>query len=89
MHEYHALESVINLVVKEAKARHAHRVSKVKLVMGKFLGFDESSVRLYFELLSAGTIAAGAQLQIEYGDTTNHTIDGSRGLYIENIEVEI
>jgi len=85
MHEYHAVEAIVKRVIIEANAHQACRISKIKIVLGKLLGFDESSLRLYFEAISADTIAAGAQLEIEYKEGQ----DSSREIYIENIEVEI
>jgi hydrogenase nickel incorporation protein HypA/HybF len=81
MHEYHAVESLIRQIIEKAKAYQASRITKIKLVLGEFSGFAESSVRMYFENLSQDTIAAGAELEIE-------TKKADSNFYADNIEIE-
>jgi len=81
MHEYHAVESAFKHIIEKAKANNAARITKVKLVVGEDLGFADSSIRLYFETLSEKTIAAGAELEIQYNK-------GGSNFYIDNIEIE-
>ncbi len=64
MHEYHIVEELVAQVVEKARERRARRVTGVTLVMGAHSGLEESSVRLYFENISLGTIAEQARLVI-------------------------
>jgi hydrogenase nickel incorporation protein HypA/HybF len=88
MHEYHAVESIVRQVIKEAQANQALRICKIKLVVGKSLGFAEDSLRLYFEAITEGTIAASAALQIEYRGGQDPAMDYGREFYVDSIEVE-
>jgi hydrogenase nickel incorporation protein HypA/HybF len=64
MHEYHLVEDIVKKVLESAAQNHAVKVTKVNLVVGELSGLAESSVRLYFESLSKGTIAEQAKLVI-------------------------
>jgi Zn finger protein HypA/HybF involved in hydrogenase expression len=81
MHEYHVIEPMVKEILKTAVDRKAVKVVKVTLVMGDKTGFDEGSVKLYFETLGEGTLLAGAEVQIK-------RLAGSKEFYIENIEIE-
>jgi hydrogenase nickel incorporation protein HypA/HybF len=65
MHEYHIVEGILAQIIQTAKNNHAAKVSKVSLVMGELSGFEDSSIRLYFDNLSQGTIVQGAELMIK------------------------
>jgi hydrogenase nickel incorporation protein HypA/HybF len=88
MHEYHAVKELLDQVIVKAKANGAARISKIKIVVGKLLGFEESSLRLYFETISEETIAAGSLLEIRYVDSNSQNKSGGREFYIDNIEIE-
>jgi hydrogenase nickel incorporation protein HypA/HybF len=63
MHEHHQVEKL----VRELLAQHPDRTIKsVRLVMGDLLGFDETSVRLYFENFTEGTPAERAELRLRW-----------------------
>jgi Zn finger protein HypA/HybF involved in hydrogenase expression len=81
MHEYHVIEPMVKEILKTAADRKAAKIVKVTLALGDKTGFDEGSVRLYFETLGEGTLLAGAEVQI-------NRLAGSKEFYIENIEIE-
>jgi hydrogenase nickel incorporation protein HypA/HybF len=62
MHEHHAVDSLVKQAIEKAELIGAKSISSVTIVMGEMLGFDEGSVRLYFEEIARGTIAEGAKL---------------------------
>ena len=62
MHEYHVVEGIVKQAIQAARMNNALRVIKIMLSIGGFSGFEEGSVRLYFEDLSKGTIVEGAKL---------------------------
>lgn len=62
MHEYHAVESLVKQIIEKALLAKAAKVERVTIVMGELIGFDESSVKLYFEEIARGTIAENAKL---------------------------
>ena len=64
MHEYYVAEQIVNITLKEAEAQKANKVNKVKVIIGELQAVIDESLTLYFELLTADTIAAGASLEI-------------------------
>lgn len=65
MHEHHAVDALVKQVIEKARLVNATKVTRVVIVMGELLGFDEGSVRLYFEQIAEGSVAEGAQLQFK------------------------
>lgn len=63
MHEHHQVERLVKTLLNETGGR---KVRGVRLVMGELLGFDETSVRLYFENFTEGTPAEGAELSVRW-----------------------
>ncbi len=66
MHEHHIVEKICNDAIILAKRKNASKVTKIFLTIGELKGLEESSVKLYFENLSDGTILEGAELFINY-----------------------
>jgi hydrogenase nickel incorporation protein HypA/HybF len=62
MHELGVTEEMLSLVVREAQAHGASRVTAVNLLLGEFSTIVEESVRFYWDFLCRGTIAEGADL---------------------------
>ncbi len=85
MHEYHIVESVIKQAAAAAEEREASRITRIRLAVGEMSGLEESSIRLYFEEISKGTLAEGAELVV---NSAKDGTEGARGLYIEDIEIE-
>ena len=81
VHEAHIVENLVKQVVAEAQKRKATKVTKVNVALGEALGFDADAIRLYYQTISEGTIAAGAKVDI-------HWVIAGRDIYIENIEIE-
>jgi hydrogenase nickel incorporation protein HypA/HybF len=64
MHEVAVMSQIIELVLSEAKKRDAEQVSHVKLEIGEYTFLGEEQMRFAFEVLSKGTVAEGAYLDI-------------------------
>lgn len=62
MHEYAVTQSIVNIAVTQAKQAGAVRIREIHLVIGDLSTIIDDSVRLYFELIAAGTLAQGAEL---------------------------
>ena len=62
MHELAITKSMLDIVLKEAEKAGAREVGIVNLVIGEMTGFVEDSVQFYFDFLSKGTPAEGANL---------------------------
>jgi len=64
VHEMAITESILSMVLEEAKKRNASKVKKVKLEIGELTNIVGDCVQFYFELMSKDTIADGAEVEI-------------------------
>ena len=62
MHELAVTQSMVNLVLDEAKKGNARRVKRINLVLGELSGVVGECVEFYFSLMSKDTIAEGAAI---------------------------
>ncbi len=62
MHEYAVTQSMINIVLDEAKRVNASKVLEIRLVIGDLSTIMDDSVQMYFDIMSEGTVAQGAKL---------------------------
>ncbi|RLC94632.1 MAG: hydrogenase maturation nickel metallochaperone HypA [Chloroflexi bacterium] len=65
MHELAVTQSMLDLVLEEAKKAGASRVQKINIVLGNLSGIVGDSVEFYFQFLSKDTIAEGASLSFD------------------------
>ena len=65
MHELAVTESILNIAVQHASRAGAVRVTDLRLVIGQLSSIVDDSVQFYWDMISAGTICAGAQLHFE------------------------
>lgn len=65
MHEYSVMSQIVELILAEAKNRNAEKVSRVSLEIGEFTFLGEEQLKFAFEVLTKGTIAEGAQIDIK------------------------
>ncbi len=65
MHELSITQSILEIVHRHATDAGALRVTQIRLVVGGLTGFVPDSIQFYFDLLSPGTLAEGAELVIE------------------------
>lgn len=66
LHEGPITESILKIALEYAEKHSAKKVNKVSVVIGKMSGYEESSIRFYWEALTSGTIAEGAELEITH-----------------------
>ncbi len=64
MHELAITQSMLDLALEQAKKNNAICIQKVSVIIGEMSGVVDECVRFYFEILSEGTIAEGAELAI-------------------------
>ena len=62
MHEMAITQSMVNLVLEEARKGNALKVKKINLVLGELSGVVGDCVQFYFGLMSKDTIAEGATI---------------------------
>ena len=65
MHELSITQNVLKIVVEHGQRAGAKRVTVIHLVVGQLTGLVDDSIQFYFDMLSPGTLAAGARLNIK------------------------
>lgn len=65
MHEFALMQSLFHIIEEQAKAHGLVRVTKVKLVVGKMTMALPAALQMAFQALQRGTLAEGAELEIE------------------------
>ena len=65
MHEVSICESILDIVLMNAERERARKVTSVRLKVGEMAGVVEDALRFAFEVVSKGTVAEGARLDIE------------------------
>ena len=63
MHEYGAVESVVNHVLAQIREEHVHHVCSIRFRRSS--AFSEDALKQAFRALSANTVLDGARLEIE------------------------
>ena len=62
MHELSVTESVLQIALTHAEQAEARRILRIDLAVGALSGIVGESVQFYFDFVSKGTLAEGAQL---------------------------
>lgn len=64
MHEYPITQNILQIAETQAKKRDA-LVCEIILVVGEYSGYMAECIRLYFDILSEGTLCEHAKLTIK------------------------
>ena len=72
MHELAVTQSILDISLRHAKEAGAKQITGINLVIGEFASIVDDSVQFYWDFLTDGTIAQGAQLRFErvHGEMT-------------------
>jgi len=62
MHELAVTESILEIAVRHAEAHKARRITDLYLVLGQWSSIVDDSVQFYWDMISEGTTAKGANL---------------------------
>ena len=62
MHELSITQGILSVVLEQAEANQASKITKIDLTIGELSGIASECVEFYFDLLSKDTIAAEASL---------------------------
>jgi hydrogenase nickel incorporation protein HypA/HybF len=65
MHELPVAESILEIAQRQARLAHARRVTHLYLVLGQLSSFVDDSIQFYWDVISQGTLAEGAELHFE------------------------
>jgi hydrogenase nickel incorporation protein HypA/HybF len=66
VHELYATQAILDKAIKKAADEKAGRITAVHLVIGQMSSFVDDSVQFYWDEISKGTIAEGAQLHFRH-----------------------
>lgn len=65
MHELAVTENILAVALSHAQENKAKEITKVAVQIGQMTGVVEDCVRFYFDLVSKGTLAEKAKLDVE------------------------
>ncbi len=65
MHEMSVTQSVLEIALRHAERAGAQRITRLNLVIGELASIVDDSVQFYWDIISQGTIAEGAELHFE------------------------
>jgi hydrogenase nickel incorporation protein HypA/HybF len=83
MHELAVTESILNIAVQHATQAGAVRVTGLNLVIGQLASIVDDSVQFYWDMISEGTICAGARLHFERRPATLKCLDCDRSYALD------
>lgn len=64
MHELAITQSILDIAQKAADEHGARRVQSVRIMLGEYSGVVPQCIQYYFDVISKGTLAEGAVLDI-------------------------
>ena len=62
MHELPVTQSILEIALRHAQEHEAGRITDLHIVIGDLATIIDDSVQFYWDIISAGTIAEGAEL---------------------------
>ena len=77
MHELAVTQSVLEIAIENAKKAEAKKITAINLQIGQLASLVDDSIQFYWDILSEGTIAIGAQLIIDRIPTCMRCFDCS------------
>lgn len=66
MHEYPITQQIIKIATNHCHDAGGTQVTKINLVIGDYSGYVGSSVQMYFDVISEGTVCEGAEVSIQH-----------------------
>ena len=87
MHEASLMADLIGKLLAVASEQKARRIVKVRIKLGAFSHVKPEHLREHFRYAVTGTVAEGAQLDIEMGATTDDA--HAQEVLLDSLEVEV
>ncbi len=75
LHELPITQGLLSVVVETATQAGAERVHSIDIVIGELTSIVDDSVQFYFDILSRGTVAEGAELRFRREPATATCLD--------------
>lgn len=66
MHELAITQSILDIAQKAAREHGVKKVREVRIKLGEYSGVVPQCVQYYFDVISKGTVAEGAELKMEH-----------------------
>ena len=66
MHELQVTERILDVAVKHASGHDVSKIVRIHLKIGELSDLEDEWIQRYFDYLSRGTLAEGAELAIEW-----------------------
>jgi len=85
MHEFSMLTGLMQKIVSVAHGEHATKVMAVKVKLGSSSHLSPAHLRSQFQMLTAGTIAEDARLDIEEVD--DDAAEAEWELVLDSVEI--
>ena len=75
MHELAVTQSILDIALENARKVDAKQITSINLLIGQMASIVDDSIQFYWDILSEGTIALGATLNIKRIPTEMHCFD--------------
>jgi len=66
MHEISVMQSTMEIAIEHAKAKNAQKIHRLHMRVGALSGVVPDSLEFAFPIVAQGTMAEGAELEIEF-----------------------
>jgi len=87
MHEMSLFKGLLNKIEAVSRENEGKNIVKLKVKLGALAHISHSHFREHFDLLSQGTAAEGAVLEIEQDQDQNDPL--AQEIILESVEMEI
>jgi len=84
MHEMAIAQSILDITMDTAARSGAKKVTCIKLLIGQMTQVEPEALRFCFSAMAAGSLAAGAELEITIVPLVGHCRDCGGEYLIEN-----
>ena len=78
MHELPITKGILSIAVETSQGHGSRRVTAIDIVIGELSSIVDDSIQFYFDVLSEGTLAEGAQLNFRREAAVAHCWDCSQ-----------
>jgi hydrogenase nickel incorporation protein HypA/HybF len=86
VHEQALMDGLMRQIADVTTAEGASRVTGIRVWCGALSHFTPEHFREHFERASAGTVAEGAQVEVEVSEDLTHP--DAPGIRLESVEVD-
>lgn len=86
MHEMALVESILEILEQQASLHGAKKVVRVNLEFGALTGVMPAAIDFAFEVLSKGTVADGAEVNIRIVPVKIYCFDCAKEIVLENYD---